>query len=117
MVKRKTAKRDYVEIIEAAGPVSVIKVREAMTTLASDLRTGHVGPMYAARVIDKMVVALHRKKPISVAPKRIRPLTDEVKAEIRQAHVTNPRASQLELANLFNTNPGRISEALNEGRP
>lgn len=113
--KAKPAK-DYVDIIRNPGPTSIIKVREAMATLATDLRTGHVSPVYAATAIEACVKALHRKPPVRVAPKRIKPLSDEAKAHIRRYAAQWPDMSQLELANRFNTNPGRISEALNEGR-
>ena len=65
--------------------------------------------------LRRMADDTKRKPPISVAPRRIRPLTEEAKAEVRRMHRLDPSRSQLDLARLFNTNPGRISEALNEG--
>lgn len=109
--------RDYEAITKAGGPVSIILVREAMSTLAKDLRHGYVSPQYAANMIDKLADATKRKPAVSKAPKRIRPLSEETRAKVRETHRINPTMSQLELANLYNTNPGRISEALNEGRP
>jgi hypothetical protein len=68
-----------------------------------------------AEQLRRLSADARRKPPISVAPRKIRPLTDEEKAKVRMAHRNEPNLSQLELANRFNTNPGRISEALNEG--
>lgn len=108
--------RDYEAITKAGGPVSIVLVREAMATLAKDLRHGYVSPHYAANMIEKLAEATKRKSPIKVAPRRIRPLTEDQRAHVRRYAAQWPDMSQLELAVRFNTNPGRISEALNEGR-
>ncbi|UCR81403.1 hypothetical protein [Brevundimonas phage AA] len=68
-----------------------------------------------AEQLRRLSTDARRKPPISVAPRKIRPLTDDEKIRVRAAHRSEPNLSQLELANRFNTNPGRISEALNEG--
>lgn len=96
------------------GPTSIISVREAMIDLAVDLEMKRISPSYAARMLRNLADGTKRKPPISVAPRRIRPLDAETRAKVRESHRINPDMSQLELARVYNTNPGRISEALNE---
>lgn len=97
-------------------PRSIIDVREDMIELAADLERGHVSNTYAAGVLRKLAEATKRKAPISVARKRHAPLSDKDRQAIRTYHHNNPELSQLEIANAFGTNPGRVSEALNEYR-
>lgn len=99
-----------------SGPTSIITVREAMNQLADDLRDESIDRPYAARYLAQLADATHRKPPISVAPRKLHELTDETKDAIRRYHRDFPDASQLEIANRYHTNPGRVSEALNEGR-
>lgn len=113
---KSTKTRDYVQHLHTDGPISVIVVREALALLATDLSMGRISPAFAAKMIQRLSQGLHRKKPIRVAPKRMKPLTAEQRAHVRHYAAQWPDMSQLELAVRFNTNPGRISEALNEGR-
>lgn len=96
------------------------EVRQDMLRLATEIANLTPETVYAlkrglASRLRRLADDTKRKPPISVAPRRIRPLSDDDKEAVRQAHRRDPTRSQLELARLFNTNPGRISEALNEG--
>lgn len=107
--------RDYRTSYERiSGPTSIIEVRAAMEDLAKDMDKGVVSPKYAAKMIRSLAEATKRKPAVSRAPKRIAPLSPEERIRVRAAHKAEPHLSQLELANRFGTNPGRISEALNE---
>lgn len=97
-------------------PRSIIDVRLALNSLAHDIEQGLVTPGNAAMWLRTIAESARRKSPISVAPERIRPLSEGVKEAVRAEHRARPHLSQLELAQRFNTNPGRISEALNEFR-
>lgn len=96
------------------------EVRQDMLRLATEivsLTPENVGALKRglASRLRRLAEDTKRKPPISVAPRKIRPLTDEEKVQVRRQHKLYPHLSQLDLANNFNTNPGRISEALNEG--
>jgi len=56
---------------------------------------------------------LHRNPPVSRARIRSETLTPELAEEIRQYVKKNPDLHQRDVAQRFNVNPGRISEALN----
>jgi len=94
--------------------MSIPTARERFAVLAKELRSKAVGPMYAALMIDKIVdEEMFRAVPVSRAPRKLSPLTDDQKRLIRKQHELRPDMSQLEIANMFGTNPGRVSEALN----
>ncbi len=97
------------------------EVRASMLKLAERISSASVMTFPAlkrqwAQELRRLADDTKRKPPISVARKRIAPLTDGQKEALRAEHRARPHLSQLELAIIFNTNPGRISEALNEGR-
>jgi len=56
---------------------------------------------------------LHRNPPVSRAKNRSKPLTTELADEIRRYVRRNPGLHQRDVAQRFNVNPGRVSEALN----
>ena len=59
---------------------------------------------------------MHREPPVTSTRVKCVKVTS-VKAElIRKYHNQHPWLSQLEVANFFRTNPGRVSEALNNLR-
>lgn len=97
-------------------PKSIVLCRDALTALAGDIEAGRIGPSATVVALRTIVESMKRKPPISVAPKRIRPMPEADKHKCRAMHRAYPHMSQLELAKHFNTNPGRISEALNEFR-
>jgi len=63
-----------------------------------------------------LVAASFRKPAVRKAPRKLPRLTPELAASIRDYAAAAPAASQLEIANRFNVNPGRVSEALNHLR-
>ena len=92
--------------------MSIPKARERLLAEAALLsKSGFHGFAYAIRNI--VAEEMHRAPAVRKAPKRIAPLTEMQKRNIRVAAEANPEWSQLQLANYFGTNPGRVSEVLN----
>jgi len=56
---------------------------------------------------------LYRKSPVKRAPNRSVHLTPELAEEIRKFVAENPKLHQRDVAQEFDVNPGRVSEALN----
>jgi len=96
--------------------MSIPMARAKLLQVVKDLQQPCPMPKYAAMAIQKIIdEEMFRAVPISRAPRKIAPLTDDQKRLIRRQHELRPDMSQLEIANMFGTNPGRVSEALNEG--
>jgi hypothetical protein len=55
---------------------------------------------------------LYRRRPVRKAAPQSRPTTPELRAEIRKYAAQHPRATLGRIAQVFDTNPGRVSEAL-----
>lgn len=55
----------------------------------------------------------YRNSPVKRAANRSRPLTPKLADEIRRFVAKNPKLHQRDVAQRFNVNPGRVSEALN----
>lgn len=96
------------------GPKPIPEVRDALAQLSDDLAYGRVSMAVAAQALTGIVENLKRKPPVRVTRKKLKPLTEKQKSDIRYWARNRPDLSQLDLAMQFNTNPGRISEALNE---
>jgi len=64
--------------------------------------------------IHELVDEMYRKSPIRRAVNRSEKLTPALAAEIRVYARANPDMHQREIANIFNMNPGRVSEAMND---
>jgi hypothetical protein len=62
--------------------------------------------------LAKLAEQLRRRPPKSIAPDHSRPMTDELRGEIRVYAEAHPDASQLTIGNHFGVNPGRVSETL-----
>lgn len=62
--------------------------------------------------LSKLAEQLRRRPPKSIAPDHSRPMTDELREEIRAYAEAHPEASQLTIGNRFGVNPGRVSETL-----
>jgi hypothetical protein len=59
-----------------------------------------------------LAYALFRRKPVRKAAPQSRPMTPELADEIRAYAAKHPRATLGRIAQVFDTNPGRVSEAL-----
>lgn len=64
-------------------------------------------------VLREALGLMHRKPPIRVARSKRPQPTAETCALIRAYAAANPDAAQQDIANKYNTNAGRVSEALN----
>lgn len=74
-------------------------------------------PVDAANVVSQAIALMHRRpyaKPR--APERSAPVDAEVAAAIRAYVRAHPRMSEQDVALIFRTNPGRVSEALHGDR-
>lgn len=92
--------------------MSIPKAREELLALASKYPSH---PM-AGAIRDIVDERMFRQLPVRKAPRKIARLTPAQAEAIRAEARVRPNASQLELANMFGTNPGRVSEALNHLR-
>lgn len=63
--------------------------------------------------LNHLADELYRRPPTRRAPTRSQPLTPALAAQIRVYFRENPRMHQQEIANYFNVNHGRVSEAIN----
>jgi hypothetical protein len=64
-----------------------------------------------------LAVHLYRRPAARRAVPQSRPITPELLAEMRGYAEQHPRASLARIAQVFDTNPGRVSEALQGKRP
>jgi hypothetical protein len=75
-------------------------------------------PEVAARLeelgkeISQLSKMIARRKPTRIAKPISASMTPELIRDIRKYARANPKLSQLQIANHFNVNPGRVSEAL-----
>jgi len=63
--------------------------------------------------IHDIVDEMYRNSPIKRAANKSRSLTPELADQIRKFVAKNPKLHQRDVAQRFNVNPGRVSEALN----
>lgn len=63
--------------------------------------------------LSEIADELYRNSPVTRAKVKSAPLTPQLADEIRTYVQANPALHQREVAEHFNVNPGRISEALN----
>ncbi len=59
-----------------------------------------------------LAAALFRRRPVRKAVPQSRPMTPELKAEIRRYASQHPRATLARIGAALDCNPGRVSEAL-----
>lgn len=92
--------------------LTIPQVRACLLTLAAALRSGDASPEAAADDIEGLVVHLHRRKAIRKAPVKQAGLTKKMAHAIRLFAEANPEVNYQEMATVFETNIGRVSEAL-----
>jgi len=63
--------------------------------------------------IDEALSFMFKERSIRVAPTRSRKVTPAIRAGVIEAFKRDKTLSQLEIANAFRINPGRVSEILN----
>lgn len=89
--------------------------RERLAIIADALEDGRLSPSQAANRIRGLNPLLIRRSPKTRVTGRTAPCTPELTQEIRVFHKTaGSRMNQAEIAAVFNVNPGRVSEALDE---
>lgn len=79
-------------------------------------RLRELAPALACPELEELADELRRRPSTRVAGPRSRKMTPALAAEIRAAVAARPGATQVEIARLFNVNPGRVSEAVNGKR-
>ena len=66
--------------------------------------------------LAELATALYRRTAVRRATAQSRPMTPELEAEIRAYAAKHPRATLARIAQVYDTNPGRVSESLNGKR-
>lgn len=93
-------------------PSQIPEARVQIATLAKKLERGQISNVHAANKLRDILPMLHRDPPVTRATRRDAPMSDKLAADIRHHAYTHPDWSQREVAEWFNVNPGRVSEAL-----
>lgn len=94
--------------------MSIITARAKLLAIADRLEQGLFGKPGTANEIRAVVEDhMHRATPVRRAPPKCRKLDPATAMRIRDYAQQHPNLSQLDIANAFGTNPGRVSEALN----
>jgi hypothetical protein len=91
--------------------VGIPQARDELNDIVAGLDEG---PLKAR--LTRVEAMLYRKTPVRVAPRQLRDFDADTAAEVRAYARANPVATQMQIATKFNTNPGRVSEALNNLR-
>jgi len=89
--------------------MTIPEVRARLIQLADSLLKGEVP--YPKDLYD-LSEALKRKKPVRKAKAQSRTMTETLASEIRAYSILHPSLTEAKIANKFNVNPGRVSEAL-----
>ncbi|WP_156360938.1 hypothetical protein [Sphingomonas sp. Leaf257] len=76
-------------------------------------RLRQIADEYGLDELHDLADETYRASPIKRASNRSAALTPELAEEIRNFATRNPRLHQRDVAQRFNVNPGRVSEALN----
>lgn len=77
------------------------------------VRLRELADQYGIPELHELANETYRSTPIKRSPNRSAPLTPQLAEDIRQYAAQNPELHQSDVAQRFNVNPGRISEALN----
>lgn len=80
------------------------EIRDRLRQLAGEL---------ACPELDLLASELSRRPVRRRAAPSSAPMTDEMRDAIRAYHRAHPDRPQVDVARVFNVNPGRVSEALN----
>lgn len=63
--------------------------------------------------LQEALAKMTRRRPVKVAPRQTKPVTAEVRAEIRRIAAENPDWTMQQIGTATDTNSGRVSEVLN----
>lgn len=77
------------------------------------VRLREIADEFGIEELHVLADEMHRNSPVKRARARSAALTPKLADEIRKYAKKNPRLHQRDIAQKFNVNPGRISEALN----
>lgn len=83
--------------------MKIPEIRERMHALADELGVAE---------LHHLAEATRRRRPVRTAPVRSRPMDPQVKAEMRAYAASHPDAHQRDIGQMFDANPGRVSESL-----
>lgn len=88
----------------ASNKRSIPEIRSRLREIADEL---HIEELH------DLADETYRNSPVKRAANRSAPLTPELAEKIRMFVAKNPKLHQRDVAQHFNVNPGRVSEALN----
>lgn len=77
------------------------------------VRLRQLADEYGIGELHDLADETYRTSPIRRAARRSRPLTPQLAKDIRKFATKNPKLHQRDIAQHFNVNPSRVSEALN----
>lgn len=77
------------------------------------VRLREIADEFGIEELHDLADEMHRNSPVKRARSRSAQLTPKLADEIRKYAKRNPTLHQRDIAQKFNVNPGRISEALN----
>lgn len=89
---------------------NIPQARLILEDVRQELRTGSCRPGEAAARIEEALSMMTRSTPVRRAREKSKPITPEVKAQIRQLAKTDLHMS--EIGHHLGVNPGRVSEVL-----
>lgn len=88
------------------------RARELLATTARRLELGTITTSMAARMIRLSLQLMTRESPVRKAPTRPRFISKKLKADVIAYAAAHPDAHQVDIGQVFNINPGRVSEIL-----
>lgn len=83
---------------------TIPQVRDRLREIADEL---------GVEELHELADDMHRNTAVSRAARRSATLTSKLASDIRAFKKKNPKLHQRDIAQKFNVNPGRVSEALN----
>jgi len=88
-------------------------IRNKRTIPEIRARLREIADEYEIEELHDLADETYRRSPIRRASNRSAKLTPKLAEKIRKFVAKNPRLHQRDVAQRFNVNPGRVSEALN----
>lgn len=88
------------------------KAREMLASIARKLEHQQVSSITAARLIRMSLELMTRESPVRKAPTRPRFISRKLKADVIAYAAAHPDAHQVDIGQVFDLNPGRVSEIL-----
>jgi hypothetical protein len=96
--------------------LTIPEVRDELISLSHSISMGHYIPATLALKLLNLSEQLKRRPASSKSEVKSQRMTPSLARSIAAFAKTNPKLSQVEIAQRFGVNPGRVSEAINGKR-